>query len=82
MIVLKLKDPSEYYKEALEVLYKSKSNLVVVQFQDLLGTGSIGRMNIPSTISEMNWSYRLLPYELNDSVKNFFKELTTKNNRG
>ena len=79
---LKLNDPSEYYKEALEVLYKSKSNLVVVQFQDLLGTGSIGRMNIPSTISEMNWSYRLLPYELNDSVKNFFKELTTKNNRG
>ena len=79
---LKLKEPSEYYKEALEVLYKSKSNLVVVQFQDLLGTGSIGRMNTPSTISEMNWSYRLLPYELDNNVKTFLKELTIKTNRG
>ena len=79
---LKLKDPTNYYKEALEVLYKSKSNLVVVQFQDLLGTGSIGRINTPATLSEMNWSYRLLPYELNDDVKKFFKELTIKNNRG
>ena len=79
---LKLKDPTNYYKEALEVLYKSKSNLVVVQFQDLLGTGSIGRMNTPSTISEMNWSYRLLPYELDNNVKTFLKELTIKTNRG
>lgn len=78
---LKLKDPANYYKEALEVLYKSKSNIVVVQFQDLLGTSSIGRMNVPSTLSEMNWSYRLLPYELNDEVVKFLRDLTIKTNR-
>lgn len=79
---LKLKEPSEYYKEALQVLYNSKSNLVVVQFQDILGTGSIGRINAPATLSEMNWSYRLLPYELDDNAKQFLKDLTVKNNRG
>ena len=78
---LKLKDPENYYKEALEVLYNSKSYLVVTQFQDILGTGSIGRMNVPSTLSEMNWSYRLLPNELDDKVKSFLKDLTIKTNR-
>lgn len=78
---LQLKDPANYYKDALKVLYESKSNLVIVQFQDLLGTGSIGRMNVPSTFSDMNWSYRLLQYELNDEVKNFLRDLTIKNNR-
>ncbi len=79
---LKLKEPSEYYKEALQVLYNSKSNLVVVQFQDILGTGSIGRINAPATLSEMNWSYRLLPYELDDNAKTFLKNLTVHSNRG
>ena len=78
---LKLKDHENYYKEALKVLYESKSNLVVVQFQDILGTGSIGRMNVPSTLSDMNWSYRLLPGELDSNVKSFLKELTIKTNR-
>ena len=78
---LHLKDPANYYKEALKVLYESKSNLAVVQFQDLLGTGSIGRMNTPSTLSPMNWSYRLLPYELDDNAKNFLRELTVNTGR-
>lgn len=78
---LHLKDPANYYKESLKVLYESKSNLVITQFQDLLGTGSIGRMNVPSTLSPMNWSYRLLPYELNDEVKNFLRGLTADTKR-
>lgn len=78
---LHLKDPANYYKEALKVLYESKANLVITQFQDILGTGSIGRMNVPSTLSPMNWSYRLLPYELNDEVKDFLKDLTMSTNR-
>jgi 4-alpha-glucanotransferase len=78
---LHLKDPANYHREALKVLYESKSNLAITQFQDLLGTGSIGRMNVPSTLSNLNWSYRLLPYELNDEVKNFLKELTISTNR-
>ena len=78
---LKLNEPSNYYKDALKVLYDSKSNVVITQFQDLLGTGSVGRMNVPSTLIPMNWSYRLLPYELNDEVKNFLKNLTIESNR-
>lgn len=78
---LHLTDPANYYKEALKVLYESKSNLAVVQFQDLLGTGSTGRMNVPSTLSPMNWSYRLLQYELDDDVKNFLRDLTTNTGR-
>ena len=78
---LHLTDPANYHRQALKVLYESKSNLAVVQFQDLLGTGSIGRMNVPSTLSNLNWSYRLLQYELNDEIKNFFRHLTIETNR-
>ena len=78
---LKLTDKDNYYKEAIEVLYNSKSYLTILQFQDLLGVGSIGRMNVPSTIGSHNWSYRLLPYELNDDVKSFLRDVTIKTNR-
>ena len=78
---LHLKDPANYYKEALKVLYESKANLVITQFQDILGTGSIGRMNVPSTLNNLNWSYRLLPYELDDNVKKFLRDLTVSTNR-
>ena len=78
---LKLKNPNEYYKEALKVLFESKAAIVITQFQDILGTDSSGRMNTPSTLNDLNWSYRLLPGELNEDVKNFLRDLTIKTNR-
>ena len=66
---------------ALTTLYESKSNLTVATMQDLLAIGSEGRINVPSTISDMNWSYRLNKDYGDENVKNFLKDLTIKTNR-
>ena len=42
---------------ALKVLYNSNSNLVISNPQDILGIGSIGRINTPGTVGNKNWSY-------------------------
>ncbi len=41
----------------------SVSNLCILTMQDLLGLGSDGRMNTPSTLGN-NWQWRMLPGEL------------------
>lgn len=73
-------DGSDHYR-ALRVLYESKSNLAVATLQDLLGIGTEGRINVPSTISDKNWSFRFKKNEIDESVKEFFKDLTIKTHR-
>ncbi len=51
-------------------IWESAAMLTVVQAQDILGLGSEGRMNIPSTVGG-NWSWRALP-------GSFTKELAEK----
>jgi len=43
---------------AIEVLYASKSNRVIVPLQDILGLGADSRMNTPSTVGD-NWAWRV-----------------------
>ena len=78
---LKLQNDGADHFRALTVLYESKSNLAVATMQDLLGIGTEGRINVPSTISDMNWSYRFKADAFDESVKRFFKELTEKTER-
>jgi len=41
----------------LELVYRSGSELVLVPFQDALGSRE--RVNVPGTVNESNWSYRM-----------------------
>ena len=43
---------------AIEALYASKSNRVIVPLQDILGLGADSRMNTPSTVGN-NWAWRV-----------------------
>ena len=43
----------------IRTAYASVSDLAVIQMQDFLGLGSEARMNIPSTIGNGNWAWRL-----------------------
>ena len=61
---------------ALKVLYNSKSNLVISTIQDLLSIDSVGRINTPSTISNLNWSYRFTNEQLNDNCLNILFNIT------
>lgn len=79
---LHLNDNEEKNITTLKVLYNSKSNLVITNIQDVLGIGSEGRINTPSTLSDDNWSFRFLYEQLfNDNNKKILKKLTADSKR-
>ena len=53
----------------------SVSNTCILTMQDLLGLGSEGRMNTPSTLGE-NWQWRVKDGYLTEKIKNELFELT------
>ena len=74
--------PGTKYNESLiKKLFESKSNLAIIQLQDLLDIGSSGRINTPGTVSDSNWSFRLDKNYINDGLINFMRELVVRTGR-
>ena len=78
---LSLKCDGQDHFRAIKTLFETKSKLAVITLQDLLGIGSEGRINTPSTISDNNWSYRIKLDEIDEDTKLFLKNLTVETNR-
>lgn len=57
--------PQNVSQELMRMAMASSANLCILLAQDILGLGSECRMNTPSTVSDQNWSFRLLDEELN-----------------
>ncbi len=57
---LRLSKQEGYHWGMMRSAWASVASLAVMQFQDLLGLGSEGRMNTPSTLGG-NWRWRALP---------------------
>lgn len=49
----------------VELAYASIANTCIIPFQDLLHQDVSSRMNLPSTVSTSNWSYRIEKKDLN-----------------
>ncbi|MDJ1121786.1 4-alpha-glucanotransferase [Olsenella sp. YH-ols2217] len=64
---LGLNEDEGYHWGMMRGIWASPADLAVVQAQDLLGLGSEGRMNVPSTLGG-NWTWRLLPGQLDDEL--------------
>jgi 4-alpha-glucanotransferase len=60
-------DPAAPHWELIELALGSRAGLAVVPAQDVLGLGSEARMNRPGHATG-NWSWRLRPGELTDSL--------------
>lgn len=58
----------EIHWEMVRLLMASVASAVIVPMQDILGLPETGRMNFPSSPSG-NWSWRLLPDQLAESIK-------------
>lgn len=71
---LKIKNPDVW--GILEVLMSAKSNLVIIQIQDLLSLGTEARFNYPGTVDDMNWTWKLTTAQLNQVNWNKLGELT------
>lgn len=65
----------------IELIYASNAIHVSLTLQDMLYKGKESRMNIPSSITADNWTYRFLSYEINDELKNKFLNLNKKYKR-
>jgi 4-alpha-glucanotransferase len=61
----------------IRTAFASVSDLVIIQMQDYLGLGTDARMNIPSTIGNGNWAWRMhdgdLTPELSKKIRKYAK---------
>ncbi|MGM9857683.1 MAG: 4-alpha-glucanotransferase [Bacilli bacterium] len=63
--------------KAVELAFASVANTAIIPLQDFLALGGDSRMNLPSTVSTANWSYRLkrgdTSLDLAKRIKNLVK---------
>ncbi len=72
---------TEQVPEALiRLALRSKAKLAIIPMQDLLALPATARMNKPAT-KNGNWSWRLLPDQINDRVARHLAELTAAASR-
>ena len=64
----------------IRLAYSSVANIAVVPIQDVLGLDENARMNIPSS-AEHNWTWRLLPGQLDAAVEKHLQDWTKLYNR-
>ncbi len=65
----------------VELLFASPASVVIVPLQDLFALGKESRINLPSTVSTKNWSYRLLDGECSAYYRNKLKNLVVQYGR-
>lgn len=56
--------------------WSSVGNLAIAQMQDFLDLDSDARMNIPSTVGDHNWSWRMLPNQLTEELADRIYQMT------
>ncbi|HEX8315394.1 MAG TPA: 4-alpha-glucanotransferase, partial [Flavisolibacter sp.] len=60
--------------------FGSVAQIAVLPIQDVLGLDESARMNVPSS-GENNWTWRLVPNQLNAGTEKYLLELTKTYNR-
>ncbi len=58
-------------RHVLELGYASKAKYVIYPMQDLKYFGEEARLNLPSTITDHNWTFRVLKEDFDDELRNF-----------
>jgi 4-alpha-glucanotransferase len=66
--------PEEVHREMARLALMSVANRVILPFQDVIGLGAEGRMNLPGTASG-NWVWRALPGQVDDGAADRLAEL-------
>ncbi len=67
--------------QLLELAWASRAALAVAPLQDLLNLGSEGRMNLPGSLSEENWSWRAVTGDFDPQLARRLEELTREHGR-
>ena len=75
---IKPHDNSSCVFAAIRTVMASHANIVIVSMPDLLALGKDGRINVPSTIGNQNWTWRLTPENLSvfEQLQDYLATLT------
>lgn len=65
----------------IKALFKSKSDLAIINVSDMLLKDDNYRMNSPSTLKDTNWGFRLVDFKDLFKLKNKYKKLNIKYER-
>lgn len=66
----------------IEYAMNTDCNMVIIPIQDYLGlSDDIGRMNLPSTVSNSNWSYISRDFDYSLDLANYIKKITKESGR-
>ncbi len=66
----------------VELAFASKANTCIIPIQDLLCQDGTTRMNLPSTVSTKNWSYRVRKEDISEKLAERIKDYIGRYNRG
>ena len=67
---------ADVHVELARMAYGSVANTVILPLPDVLGLDESARLNTPAT-SASNWTWRLLPEQLNPAIEHQLREWTT-----
>lgn len=76
-----LSSPESMCQSVVRLAFKSKARTVIIPFWDLLALGGEARINLPSTVSEKNWSWRFKESDFSKESLKFLKTISEKSNR-
>lgn len=74
-------DNNDIVEKIIELNYASSCKVCINSLQDLLKIGKEGRINFPSTLTDLNWSYRFSKDQLDSNKEGLVKFLQTLSKR-
>ncbi len=74
-------NPKNIAWDIIKYAFNSESKMVIIPFQDLVGLDNNARFNIPGTLSNNNWSWRMNKEYINESIIEKFLKISNESNR-
>ena len=76
-----IKTSEDMCRSIIELAFRSKARTVIIPLWDLLAMGQEARMNLPSTVSDKNWSWRFIKSDFSEECSDNLKQLAIKTGR-
>ena len=71
----------EIVNSIIHLILACNAKTSIIPIQDMLMVGNEGRMNVPSKLNGVNWTYRISGKDITKTLENKFKKLIEKYNR-
>ena len=76
-----LNSDNEIANSIIELTLASKARSAIIPIQDILGLDNTARMNVPSKLNGVNWTFRITKKSIDSALINKYKKLIIKYKR-